>query len=355
MTSATLRPLCFLAFCFAAILACGSRTGLVVPGAVADAGAVGCSTEVLTLTKADPALMFLIDRSRSMADLFTPSGQSRWQVLTGVLASVLPPVDASMQIGALLFPDASSLDRRTNCSVASTADLLPATGNVSRLVSLLESTPPGGGTPTAQAMDTAAPLLLAVRASVRARAIVLATDGGPNCNPSLDPVTCRCAGAAATCLRQPLQCLDDARTVATVASYRAKGLPTYVIGIQDPGASAFEDVLNAMAQAGGRPLRGGAHAYYAASSGTDLEQALVAIRDQLQCTFLTTSVPDPGGSISIRLGGEVLPFDPSGAQGWQWGEKSNGEIVLAPAACAQAAGTAKASLIAHVTCADGGL
>jgi hypothetical protein len=326
----------------------------VVPGVGPDAGEVGCSTGVITLTRADPTLMFLIDRSGSMGEPFTPSGQSRWQVLTGVLASVLPPVDTTMQIGALLFPDASSLDRRTNCSVPPTADLLPATGNVTRLVSLLESTPPGGGTPTAGAMDTAATLLLGVRAAVRARAIVLATDGGPNCNPSLDPGTCRCAGVASTCLRQPLQCLDDTRTVATIASYRSKGLPTYVIGIQDPGASGFEDVLDAMAQAGGRPLRNAPHAYYAASSAADLEGALVAIRDQFQCTFLITSVPDPGGSISVSIDGEPLPFDPSGVAGWQWGEQSNGEIVLAPSVCAQVARLSSAALVAHVTCADGG-
>jgi hypothetical protein len=331
-----------------------SRTGLDLDDDGVDAGAIiSCTPGTFTLTRAVPAVMFVIDRSGSMADLLE-QGQTRWQVLTDALSSSLPPVDSSMQIGALLFPSGSGNDfsDAQACTVSGTANLDLATGHVASLLALMEETQPGGGTPTADAMGVAAGLLLGVRAATTARAMVLATDGAPNCNANLDSRTCTCADANLDCFHESLDCLDDTRTVQAIASYASQGLPTYVIGIQDEGDTENTAVLDEMATAGGRPQTGAATSYYAASSEADLDTALVAIRDQVgACTFLTTSVPGAGGSISVSAGGTIVPYDPSGKSGWSWGDENNGQIVFAGSTCTNVT-SGNIALTALVACAS---
>jgi hypothetical protein len=260
-----------------------------------------------------------------------------------------------MEIGALLFPTVSSTDLNANgaaaCAVGGSADLTPATGNVNALLNLLYLTEPGGGTPTSDAMGVAARLLLGFRAATTARAIVLATDGAPNCNASLNPRTCDCTADNQDCSHDARDCLDDARAVQAIASYASQGLPTYVIGIQDEGVSENTAVLDEMAKAGGRPQVGATTSYYAASSEADLDAALVAIRDQVgACTFLTTSVPGAEGSITVSAGGTIVPYDPTDQSGWSWGDKSNGQIVFAGSTCTNIT-SANLALTAQVVCA----
>lgn len=337
---------------------CGSRTGLFVDdaaeleagqdagvdGEAGDAQTVACTPGNFGLNKANPAVMFVLDRSQSMTTRFG-AGRSRWSVLTNALASSLPPVDDTMAIGALLYPARGSSTSSTQCTVASSADLAPATGNVSSLVSTMRGSSPEGSTPTAEAIDIAAASLRAFRAATSARALVLATDGGPDCNSALDPSTCRCVSGGRC---NATRCLDDARTVERIANQAAAGLPTYVIGIQDSTDDSLVDVLDAMAVAGGRPQKGLAHRYFAASSEAELDAALVAIREQVAvCTFLITSVPDASGTISITLDGESVPYDETGTNGWTWSNRDNGEIRFVGDACSRAvvsSGSARATV-----------
>jgi hypothetical protein len=355
-----------LASCVAVVLmaSCGARTGLFAPeddtaGAAYDASLdapsdavvamVGCTPGAVTLSAAEPEVMFVLDRSGSMNMAFE-GNDSRWTVLTNALAATLPPVNDTMAIGALLFPSGSSMD---DCSLPGTPNLAPALDHVQALLTLLEATRPGGATPTAVAIDTASSLLLGVRAATTARALVLATDGAPNCNASLNVNTCTCA-TGAMCRGDPDRCLDDTRTVAQIASVAAQGIPTYVIGIASAGDGVFSTVLDEMAVAGGRPLTGGATSYYPALSEADLETAVSTIRDQVgACTYLTTSVPSASGSIALTFDGMTVPYDPDGGSGWSWSSKSNGEILLLGATCSLVAGSPTGTLVANVTCGDG--
>ena len=355
------------------LAACGARTGLTLDDtttstsadassldasdasrdADADAAPVACVPGTVNLTKATPAVLFVLDRSGSMGDqLGRTANGTRWEILTSALASTLPPVDGTMGIGALLFPATGSPQ---SCSTPGSVDLGPAVGHVSQLIKLMRTNQPGGGTPTADALDVAARYLLGFRAATSARAMILATDGEPNCNATLDPGSCTCVESTRGCQGRPSQCLDDTRTVARLASYEAQGLPTYVIGLQDQGNARFSTVLDAMAVAGGRAQSGATHRYYSANSEAELDTALVTIRDQVgACTFLTTSVPDTRGTIVVTLGGTPIPFDPNKTNGWAWENQSNGEIQLYGAACAAATAAGDRGLDAHVTCGDDG-
>jgi hypothetical protein len=359
--------------------ACGARTGLPAPDAgveldassaldaaeladVADSAPkqLACTPGSISLSKASPWVMFVLDRSGSMSTAVTTASgtrASRWQVLRDALGATLGSVDSTMAIGALIFPSTTAPRGDVSCDVASTPDLAPAIGHVPALLAALAATRPGGATPTDAALDAAASALLGIRAATTARAMVLATDGAPKCNAALDPATCRCASGTASCAGSrggADMCLDDLRTERTISGYAARGLPTYVIGIHSSGDDTFSDVLDAMAVAGGRPLTSGAHRYYAASSDTELTAALTAIRDQVgHCTYLTTSVPDAAGTIQIRIDGAVVAPLPEGAMsgdGWYWSDRDNGQLVLSGAACTAAI---FASVSALVTCGDG--
>ncbi len=358
------------AFAFSAVAAiamiasvsCGARSELddLRGSEIGDAGDAGpdasvpCIPGTFALKKAEPSVMFVLDASGSMADAFSPDGSTRWQVLTKSLGSVLPSVDSSMEIGGLIFPTGHS--NRT-CAVPASADLAPATGNVSALIDRMQGTDPLGGTPTADAISTAATQLLGIRAASTARAIVLATDGGPNCNAELDKTTCTCADPAQTqCGSDAELCLDDARTVQRISDNASAGLPTYVIGIHDPGDTQNDSVLDAMADAGGRARSGSPH-YYPATSETDLDDALVSIRDQLgSCTYLTSSVPSASGTITVTVGGFTIPYDSTGKNGWRWADESNGEIVFGGFTCGEIASPDAGAIEADVSCSpdDGG-
>jgi hypothetical protein len=334
--------ICVVTLCAAS---CGARTELNdeitlnYPSNEAGPDAqVPCIPGKFQLTPASPSVMFLLDASGSMNEQFAVNGATRWQVLQASLATALPSVDQTMSIGAVVFPDTTQSSNQ-NCNAPTSVNLAPAIGNVSALVNLINSISPLGGTPTADAIPVAAQDLLGIRAASTARAIILATDGAPNCNPTLDSETCTCADPQQTiCGQQPPPfdpdlCLDDTRTVSRITEYANQGLPTYVIGIHDPGNTEDETVLNQMADAGGRPLSGADH-YYSATSQTDLENAFVAIRNQIgACTYLTSSVPNGVGSITVTVNGNTIPFDPSGKQGWKWGDEANGEIIFVGQAC----------------------
>lgn len=349
---ATRRERLVLAVSLGLASGCGARTELSSSGVDTSVSpSVPCTTGTFALRRANPALLFVIDRSRSMLQAApNGNGRSRWRVLSDALANTLPPVDTSVEIGALLFP-VRGAGQGTSCLVSGKPDLLPALNQVHALLTLLDDSSPAGSTPTADAIDVATTALLGVRAARSARALVLATDGAPDCNSALDPQKCTCVEGAMTC--SAARCLDDERTVSRIRKAADAGVPTYVVGIQDPNVSQISvAALDAMALAGLKPQSGGAHSYYAASSESELQGALSRIRDEVgSCTYLTSSVPDAEGSISVSLNGVALEFDDSGRTGWSWVARKNGELLLAPDACAalQAGG---ASVEATLTCAS---
>lgn len=294
-----------------------------------DAGTKPCIEGRFVLAPATPVVVLVLDKSGSMNEAL-PGAVSKWAALRTSLRATLPAVDQSMQLGLLLYP----VSPQQACSSFVRPNPEPALGNVATILQTLDATTPAGGTPTADAIQAAMTSLQDRRTASTARAIVVATDGVPNCNFALDPRSCLCA--------QPLclaaECVDDDRSVARVVAAADAGIPTYVIGIERPG-DFFTAVLDRMAVAGGRPLPGSIK-YYSATSAAELSQAFSSIRDQVaRCTFLTSSVPNATGSIRVEAAGAVVPFDPTGLTGWNWTDRPNGELVFRGATCAQLMGT----------------
>jgi hypothetical protein len=312
-------------------------------GSVPDAGKP-CIPGTLTLNRANPVATFVIDRSSSMNDRFGDM-TTKWEALTAALNIALTPnseIDQTMEIGALIFPIGGGA--ALSCLPPGAADLLPAIGNVQPLLDLLAAHGPAGSTPTAGAIDIAAASVLGVRAATASRALVLATDGEPDCNFSLDPLTCTCIGSH-NC--NSVRCLDDVRTIDRISHYADAGLPTYVIGIAPSTDQTFIDVLNQMAIAGGRPQPAPATSFYGVSNQAELTLALQTISAQVgACVFLSASVPDSDEGISVSLGGQPVPE----GTGWIWTDRSNGELTLLGAFCDQATANTKLPLDATIEC-----
>ncbi len=323
-------------------VACG-RTELVhytfPPGEPPDAGKelVPCVTGMVTPEPAIPAVMLVVDRSGSMNFDFAGNsgppfgepltGPRRWAALKQSLASTLNEFDEQVAFGMVQFPGDDL------CGVSSSIDLLPRAGNAGEvLVRLLRG--PSGGTPTFEAITAAAGQLR----SVKGQALVLITDGDPNCNSDLDPDTCACTaplvGFPPSC-RESTACRDAERTVKGLRILREEqDIVTYVVGVGSSSTSVVL-ALDNMAIAGGVPRMRGAHSFYSGTTEIELAEALTAISTRLtRCTWATGTRLGPNDVVEVTVGGQVVPH---GALGWDWVDASSGDLSLRGMWCERAA------------------
>ncbi len=362
----------------AGAVACGSRTGLFGPdlegiastdaGRDADVdldGAVPCIPGRFDFELAVPQLMFVIDRSRSMR--FTldgretidgrdvPPSQRRWRILQEALRQTLPPFDQQIAMGATFFPQElsdSTPPISRACRTDPGAAIPPRRGNADVIIDTFDLSEPNGGTPTSEALRTAAQALSQSRSV--ARTIVLATDGAPNCNSALDGRTCVCTSTfGCRGAGGDYNCLDDERTIATIRSIAEdQKIPVYVIGIGGTESPEFLRVLDEMAIAGGRP-RSTTPRHYNVQSPADLTNALTTIRDSVaKCTFLTPSAPVDPDRISVEIDGRTIPRDPTRTNGWDWIDQTFGWLAFFGEACtaAQQATSTRAGVAGTVSC-----
>lgn len=309
-------------------------------------GGVDCIDGELALIEARPVVMLVLDRSSSMNQNFPGTNDSKWEGLRTALHQALPPWTSRIELGALFFPSIIS----NACNVGASVDLPPTLEGVPAILTRLDAVSPGGSTPTALALDRAAQSLSGRRTAGSARAVVLATDGAPDCNAALNPRTCACVSSSGACSAN--RCLDDVRTIDRLSTMAASGLPTWIIGLRGESDALFVSVLDRMADAGGRPLTFSTHRFYSASSELQVELALTTIRQQVgRCRYLTPSVPDLGGAIEVQLAGDVIPRDATGTEGWSWADADNGELALHGQACERAEALTIEALRVIVRCA----
>ena len=177
-----------------------------------------------------------------------------------------------------------------------------------------------GGTPTASALAAAETYLNSVGDGFQ-KYVLLATDGAPACNPTLDGSTCTCVVTPSNC-DQPgmnLNCLDAADTYTAAASLYTGGYPVYVIGV---GASLdWATVMDEIAN------QGGTTAYYEAADTSAFVSTLQTIvGGVVSCEFDIDwdSLP-PDASLDPNLvnfygDGGLIPYDENceDGSGWHW-------------------------------------
>jgi hypothetical protein len=305
----------------------------------ADAGGL-CGNEPHQIVFDAPNIYFVLDASGSMA---TSAGTAatRYQLVRKAALDMIWKLGPLIRVGAALFP--LGADKVDGCRPG--REVLPmragnpvagTSGAASYAFAAVTSITPFGGTPTTATLDALYP---SVSALGKNTIVVLATDGGPNCNPfatctaagCMPNIEGRCGGPVNCCapngVAGPTQCLDRDAVTLAISRYAAAGIAVYVVGI--PGSELYGDVLDDMAIAGGAPQIAPPFYYKVTDLGA-LGSVLGSIAAaHVPCSFTLAEPPEDPGFTNVYLDAAVIPLDPK--DGWSW--QSPSVVALHGAAC----------------------
>ncbi len=324
-----------------------------------------CGNSTLSATPPEVNILLVIDESGSMTTKLEGTSGDKWAAMKSALGTALAGTASRISFGLELFPAPAdpkkpiALDCTDNCCE------MPTVGDVTvsvetgatavpKIMSALDASAPGGGTPTAEALRRAVDYFTKGAGAKLGgdRYVLLATDGGPDCNTGLTCAASACTtnldgecplpsggnccdamfGGAAAHSR----CLDDGGTTAQIKALHDAGVRTFVVGI--PGSEAYGTALDAFAEAGGEAQTTGAHKYFAvaAAGGTSaLTTALSTITKGVinTCRLVLGSMPPDLGKLNVSIDGVIVPQ--AGANGWKVDTSSTPPaIVLEGSTCA---------------------
>ena len=299
-----------------------------------------CGNQFFEVTQEPPNLYFVIDRSGSMTDKVAPgSGISRYTAVRTACVALVGELGDRVNVGAAVFPGSPLIDE---CGAG--AEVFPTRpgdepqatdgggGPVTQAFAAATNVQPKGGTPIARTFQTLLPTLSALEGET---AVILATDGGPNCSYAhkCGAADCiwniegayllgdhcvpdyNCCDTSIANGPGPLGCLDSAATVAAVSALRDAGIRTYVVGI--PGSQHYASLLDQLATVGGS-ARPGSPAYYRVDDINTLGDALAQIGYQAlaTCDFALDAAPPKADFVNVYLDNELVAYDE--ANGWSW-------------------------------------
>ena len=289
-----------------------------------DGGVCACADE--TLVGDPPTLYFVLDRSGSMND------SNKWVTVQITLEKVMIALGPRAKVGAAVFPDPA----QDSCSPGrevfppTRGDAPAGTAGPTEVgfLELLGRFSANGGTPTAATLEALAPHIEAIPGKTY---VILATDGGPNCDATASCTSEMCTynienvpgcppnGMPDCCDPttggQPLDCLDAQPTIDAVAALALAGIPVYVVGV--PGSAPYASLLDQLATAGGT-ARATEPLYYAVDTAD--QAALYAAMSKIaakiagSCILTLDQVPPDPALLNVFLDGKVLPQQ--GPDGW---------------------------------------
>jgi hypothetical protein len=310
--------------------------------AAGGSGGKSCGTTEL---KAEPPVanvLLVIDKSSSMENEggFT---KSKWLTLKEALVEALDATRSRVSYGLDFYPfsqDPGSVP--DTCETPeSGGPLVPiAAGqdSVEEIFVSLDAHEPAGGTPTAAALARAGAYFASGDGAELEgeKYVLLATDGGPNCNPDLtcDASSCTinmegldCAGNCCDPAKDPsgpTSCLDEDGTLEAVTALADAGVKTFVVGI--PGSQFYADTLDRVALAGLVPNDTGDSKYYRVSADGDAE-GLTDVLTRITTSVITTCrlqlASDPPALDRINVEIDGAPVPQSGDDGWEIDEATS--------------------------------
>ncbi|MEO6954830.1 MAG: VWA domain-containing protein, partial [Polyangia bacterium] len=257
-----------------------------------------CGGQQFSVTRVQPNVFLVIDRSGSMGDPISDSSNtSKWNDMKGAVSALVTGFDSQIRLGMSLF------NSDGDCG-AGKVDTALGPMNGATIDAELTATQPGGNTPTAAtlaAIATGANLSDPTRDNI----VVLATDGLPNCGDT-----------------------DVAGKIDALYNM-TPSVKTYVIGVGD-GTSSDPDLLNSWAVAGHTDRSGGTK-YYQSNSSADLQTAFQTIAGGIvSCTFALSSTPPDPTQLYVYLNQTPVAADPT--NGFSYSD-SPAQITLNGSAC----------------------
>ena len=298
-----------------------------------------CGSTTVEATFKNVNMLLVIDKSGSMED--TPDGfaDDKWTSIKLALDTALQEVETEINFGLLLYP--LSLFRPIPvddcgddcCSVPAGLDAVNVgigrgELTVPEISRALADVSPGGGTPTAAALERAHQYFTEGDGAnlTGDRYVLLATDGGPNCNTGIScgPESCTTnldedCDVTNCCVQLPSACVDDRAVNDAIAALAADGIHTFVVGI--PGTEAYAPFLDEFARTGGVPASGGAREYYAVSAMGGVQgliDVFSTITTQLvrSCDIELASEPPRLDEVNVAVDCTVVsPDEPN--SGWE--------------------------------------
>ena len=301
-----------------------------------DAGnGAGGDTCGSTRVAADPPIvnvLIVVDKSLSMNDKPAGFATDKWTALHTALTDALDQTKDKISYGLDLFPySGKSGEALTDsCQMPTSANVVvpvaPGTTSAAAILKALDDNPPSGQTPTALALGRADAYFTtgAGKALKGEKYVLLATDGGPNCgeNPSCTIDSCTvnmdgksCGGPNVNCCDAkipggPSTCLDEAASVAAVATLAKHGIKTFVVGI--PGTEVYASTLDALAAKSGVTNPSAPPKYFAVSAksgAAGLGDVLTSITTGLvtSCKLQLEEVPPVLNDVFVVVGSTSGP------------------------------------------------
>jgi hypothetical protein len=280
-----------------------------------------------------PNLYFVLDRSGSMNE------DNKWATIVNVITTVVLELGPRVNVGVAVFPNPAA-----GPDTCATGDaIVPLSrGDVpsrelgptaSAIFNTLGRVGAQGGTPTAATLTGLMPLFKTFPGKTY---VVLATDGGPNCNPNAMCGAAQCQldieatpGCATNtnCCAGPgggLNCLDAEPTTLAVQALADNNFPVYVVGV--PGSAPYATLLDALATAGGtaRDANGPGPQYYdvATTDEPALQAALFQIAGKIagNCQLALDAVPPNPNLVNVFIDEQPLAtgagcIDPGALEG----------------------------------------
>lgn len=312
-----------------------------------------CGAETVRLFERKPSIYFVLDTSGSMAGTVLRGSDPKIDAAKTALKAVAEEIGHRVKFGLTTFPapdDDYNLDPNAplpllGCAAGQEVFSVQAgdpivclnkqpNGPVLRAFRReVDALSPAGGTPLSPTLLTLAPTVLGLEGLT---SVILVTDGSPNCNPdaecdaagcglnqagnSIDGVMCdedfNCCDEqnSGDIFENPRgYCIDDSASVSAVELLARAGVSTYVIGVL--GEEDFDDTMNALAVAGGKP-RSGERAYYDVESLDELTDAVRAIGSEIaqRCQLELIDRPSYANELNVFFDGVVVPLDKT--DGW---------------------------------------
>lgn len=293
-----------------------------------------CGDALVTSDRIEPNILVVLDQSISMGDEI--GGDSKMEIAKGALDTMSNSLADQLRLGMVLFAG----DDGGYCAAPDLA-LEIGERDAATFQDSYDGASASTATPTRLALETIEAQSWASDPddpsdATRSKNVLLVTDGIPNC---------------AVGHENDFDHLDDEGTYQAAADLAATGVDIYVVGF-DVGGN--EDVLNTIAMNGNTDNPGDPdNRYYNAEDGDELEDALLAIGQQVTgCSLELGGAPAEPTKVYAVLGGTPLRRDDP--DGFVYDAGSN-TIELQGAACDAAKALPAPSIEIIFGCpADGG-